>query len=329
MSTSDTTTTPADGVPETAAVSLVGGTAVVTGPDRPGRRRPARAAAGNAARAVSSPWASLAAIVIAGLWTVPTFGLLLTSFRNRSDILASGWWTVFTNPTGFTIDNYTEALTGGDTALAQYFINSTVITIPAVLLPILLASLAAYAFAWMDFPFRNALFVAVFALQIVPLQVALIPLLRMYNETFHFGGTYWSVWISHTIFALPLAIFLIHNFMREIPSELMEAARVDGAGHVRIFFRVLLPLITPALASFGIFQFLWVWNDLLVSLVFLGGTPQVAPLTVRVAELSGTRGSAWEVLSAGAFISMIVPIVVFLALQRYFVRGLLAGGLKG
>jgi alpha-glucoside transport system permease protein len=143
------------------------------------------------------------------------------------------------------------------------------------------------------------------------------------------GGGFYTVWISHTIFALPLAIFLLHNFMREIPGELIEAAKVDGAGHVRIFFGVLMPLLTPALAAFGIFQFLWVWNDLLVSLVFLGGVPELAPLTVRVAELSGTRGTAWYLLSAGAFISIIVPLLVFLGLQRYFVRGLLAGGLKG
>ena len=198
-----------------------------------------------------------------------------------------------------------------------------------MILPLFLASLAAYAFAWMPFPGRDALFVAVFALQIVPLQVALIPLLDIYVNTLGIGASYWSVWLSHTIFALPLAIFLIHNFMRELPSELMEAARVDGAGHVTIFFRILLPLLTPALAAFGIFQFLWVWNDLLVSLVFLGGTPDVAPITVRVAELSGSRGSAWYLLSAGAFIAMIVPLLVFLGLQRYFVRGLLAGGLKG
>lgn len=213
--------------------------------------------------------------------------------------------------------------------LSQYFINTIVITVPAVLLPIFLASLAAYAFAWMPFPGRDAIFVAVFALQIVPLQIALIPLLDIYSNKLGFGASYWSVWLSHTIFALPLATFLIHNFMRELPAELMEAARVDGAGHVTIFFKILLPLLTPALAAFGIFQFLWVWNDLLVSLVFLGGSPDVAPITVRVAELSGSRGSAWYLLSAGAFISMIVPVGVFLALQRFFVRGLLAGGLKG
>jgi alpha-glucoside transport system permease protein len=272
----------------------------------------------------------LAAIVIAVLWTVPTIGLLVTSFRKQRDINTSGWWTSFSDPSAYTLENYRQALAPGSSAsLSQYFINTIVITIPAVLLPLFLASLAAYAFAWMPFPGRDALFVAVFALQIVPLQVALIPLLDIYVSKLGIGASYWSVWLSHTIFALPLATFLIHNFMRELPGELMEAARVDGAGHVTIFFRILLPLLTPALAAFGIFQFLWVWNDLLVSLVFLGGTPDVAPITVRVAELSGSRGGAWYLLSAGALISLFVPVAVFLALQRYFVRGLLAGGLKG
>ena len=298
--------------------------------DAPQKKKRGKSAAGDAARAISSPWASLAAIVIAVLWTVPTIGLLVTSFRKQRDINTSGWWTSFSDPSAYTLENYRQALAPGTSAsLSQYFINTIVITIPAVLLPLFLASLAAYAFAWMPFPGRDALFVAVFALQIVPLQVALIPLLDIYVSKLGIGASYWSVWLSHTIFALPLATFLIHNFMRELPAELMEAARVDGAGHVTIFFRILLPLLTPALAAFGIFQFLWVWNDLLVSLVFLGGTPDVAPITVRIAELSGSRGNAWYLLSAGAFISMIVPVAVFLALQRYFVRGLLAGGLKG
>ncbi len=284
---------------------------------------------------LSSPWASFLAIVIAILWTVPSIGLLVTSFRPELDIRRSGWWTafggLFSGETEFTLDNYEQALFGSGANLAEYFVNSFVITIPAVIIPITIALLAAYAFAWMDFPFRNALFVAVFALQIVPLQVALIPLLDIYTNglSLQGGERYWSVWISHTIFALPLATFIIHNFMKDIPKELLEAARVDGAGHVRIFFQLLMPLLTPALAAFGIFQFLWVWNDLLVSLVFLGGTQEVRPLIVHVAELSGTRGNAWFLLSAGAFISMVVPVAVFLALQRYFVRGLLAGGLKG
>jgi alpha-glucoside transport system permease protein len=303
-------------------------TTVDLAPKKKGRKK--KSAAGDAARAISSPWASLAAIIIAVLWTVPTIGLLVTSFRKQRAINTSGWWTSFSDPSAYTLENYRQALAPGTSAsLSQYFINTIVITIPAVLLPLFLASLAAYAFAWMPFPGRDALFVAVFALQIVPLQVALIPLLDIYVSKLGIGASYWSVWLSHTIFALPLAVFLIHNFMRELPAELMEAARVDGAGHVTIFFRILLPLLTPALAAFGIFQFLWVWNDLLVSLVFLGGTPDVAPITVRVAELSGSRGSAWYLLSAGAFISMVVPVAVFLALQRYFVRGLLAGGLKG
>jgi len=289
------------------------------------RRRPA---ARTAREALTSRAATAAALVIGLVWTVPTLGLLITSFRPQLEITRSGWWTLFTNPE-FTLSNYREVLGGGSTDLSQYFINSVVITVPSVLLPILLASLAAYAFAWMKFPFRDSLFVAVFALQIVPLQVTLIPLLSLYVRQLDLAGTYWAVWISHTVFALPLAIFLLHNFMKEIPGELMEAARVDGASHARIFFQILMPLITPALAAFGIFQFLWVWNDLLVSLTFLGGDPDVAPLTVRVAELSGTRGNAWYLLSAGAFVSIIVPLVVFLALQRYFVRGLLAGGLKG
>ncbi len=293
--------------------------------DVPRRRGTAR----RARKALSSRVATVVALVIGVVWTIPTFGLFVTSFRSPRDINTSGWWTVFTNPS-FTLDNYREALTGGSTnSLGQYFVNSVVITVPAVLLPILLASLAAYAFAWMRFPGRDWLFVAVFALQIVPIQVTMIPLLTMFTKQLHFNGTYWSVWVAHTIFALPLAVFLLHNFMREIPGELIEAAKVDGAGHIRIFFGVLMPLMTPALAAFGIFQFLWVWNDLLVSLVFLGGTPELAPLTVRVAELSGTRGTDWYLLSAGAFISIIVPLIVFLGLQRYFVRGLLAGGLKG
>jgi len=291
----------------------------------PLNRRPR--AASLAKTSLTSPWASLAALVIATLWTLPTLGLLITSFRPQLAIQRSGWWNVFNDP-DLTLDNYREIL-GGDSSLAEYFVNSVVITIPSVVLPILLASIAAYAFAWMKFRGRDTLFVAVFTLQIVPLQVALIPLLKLYVNQLHLSGTYWSVWLSHTIFALPLAIFLLHNFMKQIPIELIDAARVDGAGHVRILFKVLLPLITPALAAFGIFQFLWVWNDLLVSLTFVGGTPEVAPLTVRVAELAGSRGSAWYLLSAGAFLSMVVPLIVFLALQRYFVRGLLAGGLKG
>ncbi len=290
------------------------------------------ARAAKARRRLSNPWASGIAIVLAILWTLPTMGLFITSFRERLDIGRTGWWTVFgdifTGNARFTLENYDNALFGGSTNLSQFFVNSIVITLPSVIIPIAIALLAAYAFAWIDFRGRNALFVAVFALQVVPIQVTMIPLLRQY-VSWGLAGSFWTVWLSHSIFALPLAIFLLHNFMKDIPASLVEAARVDGAGHVKIFFRVIFPLLVPAIAAFGIFQFLWVWNDLLVALVFVGGQPSVAPLTVRVAELSGTRGGAWELLSAGAFISMIVPLVVFLALQRYFVRGLLAGSVKG
>jgi alpha-glucoside transport system permease protein len=196
-----------------------------------------------------------------------------------------------------------------------------------VIIPISLALLAAYAFAWIDFKGRDILFVAVFALQIVPIQVTLIPLQTIFVN-FGLQSSFWPVWISHTIFGLPLAIFLLHNFMKEIPASIVEAARVDGAGHVKIFFRVLLPLLIPAIAAFGIFQFLWVWNDLLVALVF-APNPNLRPITAAIADLAGTRGNQWQLLSAGAFIAIVVPLAVFLGLQRYFVRGLLAGGVKG
>ncbi|RFU22598.1 carbohydrate ABC transporter permease [Geodermatophilus marinus] len=304
-------------------------TTPVAAPVPPQERKLSRAErrAVTAKTKLSSPAASAIAIIIAVLWTVPTLGLFITSFRTELDIRRSGWWTVVTDPL-FTLRNYQEVLFGGGNDFATLFINSLVITLPAVVIPITLALLAAYAFAWIRFPGRNILFVAVFALQVVPIQVTLIPLLTLYVDT-GLAGSFWTIWLSHSIFALPLAIFLLHNFMKEIPASLVEAARMDGAGHVKIFFQVLLPLLTPAIAAFGVFQFLWVWNDLLVALTFAGGAPDVVPLTVRVAELAGTRGSDWYLLSAGAFVSIVLPLVVFLALQRYFVRGLLAGSVKG
>jgi alpha-glucoside transport system permease protein len=276
---------------------------------------------------LTSPWASGIAIVIAILWTVPTFGVLLSSIRPQGSIQSSGWWSWFTNPE-FTIDNYDQVLYGTGTAFSTFFINSVTIALPAALIPVTLALLAAYAFAWIEFRGRDLLFVAVFSLQIVPLQIALIPLLREYVN-WGLAGSFWTVWISHSIFALPLAIFLLHNFMKDIPPSLIEAARVDGAGHVKIFFRVLLPLLVPAIAAFGIYQFLWVWNDLLVALTMAGGTPNVAPLTVRLAELSGSRGADWHLLTAGALVAIVVPLIVFLSLQRFFVRGMLSGSVKG
>ncbi|WP_121256666.1 carbohydrate ABC transporter permease [Nocardioides ferulae] len=295
-------------------------------------------AASTAKKALTNPWASLAAVVIAVLWTVPTAGLLISSFRPENEVKGSGWWTGLGGP--YTLENYREVLTGGSSAeFGTYVINSIVITLPSVLIPITLATLAAYAFAWMRFPGRNLLFIGVFALQIVPIQITMIPLLSAYvKPPFNLislaggeapGGGFYTIWLSHSIFALPLAIYLLHNFMREIPGELIESARVDGAGHVQIFSRIMLPLMMPAIAAFGIFQFLWVWNDLLVALVFGGGSLDISPVTVRLAELSGTRGADWHLLSAGAFVSLVVPLIVFLSLQRYFVRGLLAGSVKG
>lgn len=321
------TTTP---TPEPAMVEQT------PGPET-GRKKGSKSAASAARDGLSGRTASAISLVIALLWTLPTFGLFVSSFRPETDAKTTGWWNVVTDPS-FTLDNYREVLSGeGNAGLMTFLVNTIVITIPGVLIPITLATLAAYAFAWMKFKGRDALFVAMFALQIVPIQVTLIPLLSLYTSPpFNLrplagrdapaGGLY-ELWLSHAIFAMPLAIFLLHNFMREIPGELIESARVDGAGHVEIFTKIMLPLMAPAIAAFGIFQFLWVWNDLLVALVFSG--PDVAPLTVKLVNLVGQRGEDWHLLSAGAFVSLVIPLAVFLGLQRYFVRGLLAGSVKG
>jgi len=295
---------------------------------------------GRVKKRMTSRTASIVSIVVALLWTVPTFGLLVSSFRPAEDIKTNGWWSSITHPS-LTIANYQDVLFGtSSTQLSKSFINSVAITIPPVVFCVVLSAMAAYALAWIDFRGRNWAFIGVFALQIVPLQMALIPLLQLFSGGAHLGSltlipalhltnSYVAVWIAHTCFGLPLGTFLLHNFISEIPGEMVEAARVDGAGHGAIFRQLMLPLIVPALASFGIFEFLWVWNDLLVALTFAGGTREVSPLTVRLAEMAGSRGDRWERLTAGAFVSMIVPLGVFLSLQKYFVRGLLAGGLKG
>ncbi|MEV4775635.1 carbohydrate ABC transporter permease [Microbacterium sp. LWH12-1.2] len=297
------------------------------------------ASAGRARKVLSRPWASFGSIVIAVLWTIPTLGLFISSFRPRDQIRSSGWWEFFANPQ-VTFENYAEVLQSGTTQLTmvESFINSIAITIPATVVPLMVAAMAAYAFAWIDFKGRNALFIFVFALQIVPIQMALVPLLSSFSRGINlFGlqvtqplgasGGFAQVWFAHSMFALPLAIYLLHNFMSEIPGEIIEAARVDGASRGQIFFRIVLPLTMPAIASVAIFQFLWVWNDLLVALVFADGA--AAPITKLLAEMVGTRGNDWFLLTAGAFVSIIVPLIVFFSLQRYFVRGLLAGSTKG
>jgi alpha-glucoside transport system permease protein len=287
---------------------------------------------------LTSRRATAAAIIIAVIWTVPTFGLLVSSFRPEDNIKGNGWWNVLTDRQ-FTLENYADVLSPGGSQspnLLSYFVNSLAIVIPGTVFTLVLGAMAAYMFAWGRFKGKDGLFIFVFALQIVPLQMALIPLLQLFTKVLKFGdfqvlpsGTYAQLWVAHTIFGLPLAIFLLHNFIAEIPGEVIEAARVDGAGHSTIFWRIIIPLATPALASFGIFQFLWLWNDLLVALVFSGGGADVAPITQRLAEIQGSRGGEWQRLTAGAFVSIIVPLAVFFGLQRYFVRGLLAGGLKG
>ena len=279
---------------------------------------------------VTSRVGSAIAVVIAVLWTVPTVGLFVSSLRPEAEIRSSGWWHVFSDPS-FTLENYARVLGGStSTNLAVSFQNSLVIAIPATLLPLGLAIMASYAFSVLRWPGRDWVFVGVFALQVVPLQMALVPLLRIFSGTEVADVLpFLSLWVAHTIFALPLAIFLLHNFMAEVPRELIEAAQIDGAGHVTVFLRVVLPLMLPAIASFAIFQFLWVWNDLLVGLTFSGGSRTVQPLTAALAAMAGDRGQEWHLLTAGAFVSMALPLVVFFALQRYFVRGLLAGSVKG
>lgn len=308
---------------------------VLPEPELTGRKLKAQMRAADAKTKLSSPWASGLAAVIAIVWTVPTVGLLVNSVRgsiavngNQSPAsLTSGWWHFFSG-TSFTLSNYSKAWSGnGNTSpLSSFLVNSVVITLPAVIIPITLALLAAYAFAWIPFRGKNFLFIVIFVMQVVPIQVALIPLNTLYVK-FGLNFSFWSIWLSHTIFGLPLAIFLLHNFMKEIPGALIEAARVDGAGHVKIFLQVLLPLLVPAIASFGIFQFLWVWNDLLVALTFSGDNTR--PVTAGIQGLTTQFQAAGDVLPAAAIFAMLIPLGVFLSMQRFFVRGLLAGSVKG
>jgi alpha-glucoside transport system permease protein len=341
-------------------------------------------------------------------WTVPTIGLLLSSFRTRFDIQRSGWWSLFPHrewvmaeerprpedqdPNGimniegatgtfeefregigtpdgrrvtwvgnkrlgrieiqerkwtmnvdFTLDNYNQVLTGKEYQIQQAdgttiiekgddfsgaFLNSLVVTVPATVIPILIAAFAAYGFAWMRFPGRKVMFTMVVALLVVPLQIALVPILRDY-VSLELNGTFLAIWLAHTGFGLSLATYLLYNYVSQLPRDILESAFIDGASHFTIFMRLILPLSMPALASFAIFQFLWVWNDYLVALIFIGEKPEIQVMTMRLAGLVGSRGSDWHLLTAGAFISMLLPLAVFFSLQRFFVRGLLAGSVKG
>lgn len=345
--------------------------------------------------------------IICLAWTIPTIGLLISSFRDRLDINTTGWWTIFphqdwveveqikpgpevdrnapmtlagvtatfeefrvgiekdgkrlkwignrrigylevqeyrwTSNAGFTTENYRQVLAGSDyTAtlkdgttvtergddMGRAFLNSLAVAIPATVIPISLAAFAAYGFAWMRFPARKMLFALVVALLVVPLQIALVPMLRDF-VALGINGSFLAVWLAHTGFGLPLATYLLYNYISELPRDLLESAFIDGASHFTIFTTLILPLSVPALASFAIFQFLWVWNDYLVGLIFIGTTPGYQLLTMRLAEIVGSRGQDWHLLTAGAFITMILPLTVFFSLQRFFVRGLLAGSVKG
>jgi len=343
------------------------------------------------------------------VWTIPTLGIFVSSFRNREDIASSGWWDIFPhrewqatqtidpkelglNPdevmviegvTGtfdefragistadgkritwignkrigrvevqeqvwtvswnFTLDNYQQVLGGQDFTFTRSdgtvevvpgdnmtgaFMNSLAVSVPSTVIPILIAAFAAYAFAWMKFPGRRWMFIMVVALLVVPLQIALVPILRDY-KALNLNGTFLAIWLAHTGFGLALATYLLYNYISSLPRDILESAFIDGASHFTVFTKLILPLSVPALASFAIFQFLWVWNDYLVALIFLGGNPEFELVTQRMAAIVGARGQDWHLLTAGAFVSMILPLAVFFGLQRYFVRGLLAGSVKG
>ncbi|NTW12946.1 MAG: carbohydrate ABC transporter permease [Anaerolineales bacterium] len=343
------------------------------------------------------------------LWTIPTLGIFVSSFRNRDDIARSGWWNVLphrewrvmreidpvsaglnpdsvmeiegvsgtfdelrtgiSTPDGerviwvgnkrigriqiqeqvwtvswnFTLDNYKQVLGGqnfefiradgavevvpGDN-MSGAFLNSLAVAVPSTVIPILIAAFAAYAFAWMNFPGRRTMFIMVVALLVVPLQIALVPILRDYRAL-NLNGTFLAIWLAHTGFGLALATYLLYNYISTLPRDILESAFIDGASHFTVFTKLILPLSVPALASFAIFQFLWVWNDYLVALIFLGGNPEFELVTQRMAAIVGARGQDWHLLTAGAFVSMILPLAVFFGLQRYFVRGMLAGSVKG
>jgi alpha-glucoside transport system permease protein len=295
---------------------------------------PAEADLGAPARPVrlaGRPWYSrvplhLALALISLIWLVPTLSLLVSSFRPEAAVNTSGWWNAFTLPFQFTVENYFDVL--GKNNMGTSFVNSLLVTIPATVIPIMVAAFAAYAFAWMDFPGRQALFVLVVGLLVIPLQAALIPVLQ-FSVNAGLVGTFPAVWLAHTGFGLPFGIFLLRNFFGAMPREMFESAYIDGASPTTAFFRLAMPLAVPAIASLVIFQFMWVWNDLLVALVLLGGYPDVAPMTVTIANLVNSLGQGWHLLTAAAFISMILPLIVFFSLQRFFVRGILGGSVKG
>ena len=291
-----------------------------------GRRR---GVSGVGEKAGSANWlVKLVLALICFMWIVPVIGLLVTSLRDPDAANSTGWWTVLKSPLDFTqwtLANYDQVLTEGN--MARAFVNSFAITLPATIIPIMIAAFAAYAFSFMQFWGRDILFILVVSLLVVPNQVALVPLLKIYGQV-GLTGEFPAVWLAHIGFGMPLAIYLLRNYMSTLPKELIESAKIDGASHFTTFWRLIVPVSVPALAAFAIFQFLWVWNDLLVALLFLG-PGENEPLTVNLAGLVGRQGQGWQLITAGGFFTMIVPLLVFLSLQRFFVRGMTAGSVKG
>ncbi len=279
----------------------------------------------------------IALAILMLVWLIPTIGLLVNSFRPAQDVASSGWWTGLLPPKDLSLENYAHVIS--QNGIGASFINSLFITIPATIIPIFVAAFAAYAFSWMNFPGRNILFVVVVGLLVVPLQTTFIPILSMFaGIKIHLGpiqidglnGQFLAVWLAHTGYGLPFAVYLLRNFMGSLPREVFESAAIDGASPVTAFFRLAIPMSVPAIAALAIFQFLFVWNDLLVALIFIGASnAENLPLTVQIANLVNSLGGGWQFLGAAAFISMALPLVVFFSLQRYFVRGIVGGSVKG
>lgn len=302
---------------------------------------PAATATGSTARSGSSWFVRIAVTVVVVIWIIPTLGVLVTSFRPETVSDQTGWWTSLGHPfrSGeWTLENYRLALDAG--GFKNAFLNSLAVAIPSTVIPVTIAAFAAYAFSWMEFRGRYVMFVLVVGLMVVPLQMALIPILQLYTEGATIGGvpvfpdldlngTFLGIWLAHTAFGLPLATYLLRNYIGSLPSSIIESAKIDGADHFTIFRRLVVPLSVPALAAFAIFQFLWVWNDLLIAYVFLGGGRDTRVITIALNTLSGNRADDWHLLTSAAFISMALPLAVFFSLQRYFVRGLTAGSVKG